>query len=400
MKVCGIICEYNPFHRGHAHQIAQIRALLGEDAAIVCCMSGNFVQRGEAAVAPKHIRAEAALLGGADLVLELPLPYALSSAEGFARAGVGLLLAAGVVTDIAFGAEDADLPRLTALAQAALEKSTIERTLEHLQSGIPYARARERALHQKLREESELLRRPNNILAVEYLKALIAADGKAEAHAFARGGAGHDGGPHGDFASAGWLRQTLRAGGWEAARPYLTPESFDLLQRAREEGRLLLDLGRLENAVLSHLLRLTPEDLAALPGASEGLEHRLYAAIRRSRSVDGIWQEAKTKRYAASRLRRMLMCAFLGVTAEEQAAQPPYLRVLGFSDAGRGLLRRMAEEAALPVVVRPGQVHGLGPQAQALFDKEMLADDLYALALPSWRDTRPGDGWRRGAVMV
>ena len=144
----------------------------------------------------------------------------------------------------------------------------------------------------------------------------------------------------------------------------------------------------------------TPEDLAALPGASEGLEHRLYAAIRRSRSVDGIWQEAKTKRYAASRLRRMLMCAFLGVTAEEQAAQPPYLRVLGFSDAGRGLLRRMAEEAALPVVVRPGQVHGLGPQAQALFDKEMLADDLYALALPSWRDTRPGDGWRRGAVMV
>ena len=400
MKTCGIICEYNPFHRGHAHQLAQIRALLGEDAAIVCCMSGNFVQRGEAAVAPKHLRAEAALRGGADLVVELPLPYALCSAEGFARAGVGLLLATGVVTDIAFGAEDADLPRLTALAGAALEKQTIERTLEHLQSGIPYARARERALHQQLREESELLRRPNNILAVEYLKALLSLGGGVQAHALPREGAGHDGGPQGGFASASWLRQALRAGDWEDARPYLTDEGFALLQSAREEGRLLLDAGRLENAMLSHLLRLTPGDLAALPGASEGLEHRLYAAIRRGRSVEGIWQEAKTKRYAASRLRRMLLCAFLGVTAEDQAAPLPYLRVLGFSAAGRGLLRDMAEAAALPVVIRPGQVHGLDPQAQSLFDKEMLADDLYSLALPNWQSTRPGDGWRQGAVMV
>lgn len=400
MRICGIVCEYNPFHTGHRAQFDAIRARLGCDCAVVCCMSGNFVQRGEAALAPKHLRAESALRSGADLVLELPLPWALSSAEGFAHAAVSILGASGVVTDLAFGAEDAELSRLWPLADAALEKSTVDATLEHLESGIPYARARERALHAVLHGEADLLQRPNNILAIEYLKALRRLQSPIQPLALPRTGAGHDGEPAGGFASATWLRARLRAGEWEKARPYLPDSSFELLQQAAQQGGLLLSPERLECALLPVLLRMDIGELAALPGASEGLEHRLYDAIRRSRGFDELWQTAKTKRYPASRLRRMLLCAYLGVTAADQAQPVPYIRVLGISQAGRALLRDMAEKSALPVVTRPAQIKLLSAPARALFDREVLADDLYRFALPCWRQERVGDSWRRQAVIL
>lgn len=400
MNICGIVCEYNPFHTGHKAQIEAIRAHLGADTAIVCCMSGNFVQRGEAALAPKHIRAESALRSGADLVLELPLPWALSSAEGFARAAVSILTSSGVVTDLAFGAEDADLQRLQVLADTALEKSVVDATLDQLDSGIPYARARERALYARLRQEADLLRRPNNILAVEYLKALKQLNSSLLPLALAREGAGHDGAPAGGFASATWLRERLRASDWDSARPYLPDASVSLLQQALQKGELMLSAERLDCAIMPHLLRMSASQLAELPGASEGLEHRLFEAIRRGRDFESVWQAAKTKRYPASRLRRMLLCAYLGVTAAEQARPVPYIRVLGLSQTGRTLLRAMAENAALPVITRPAQVKALDADARALFELEALADDLYRFALPCWRQEQSGDTWRRQPIVL
>ena len=400
MKTCGIVCEYNPFHTGHMAQIAAVRTRLGSDTAIVCCMSGNFVQRGEPAVAPRHLRAESALHGGADLVLELPLPWSLSSAEGFARAAVTLLTSTGVVTHLAFGAEDPDLDRLQALADAALEKSTIDATLEHLGTGIPYARARERALYARLRSEAELLRRPNNTLAIEYLKALRSLQSGVQPIALPREGAGHDGEPADGFASATWLRERLRSDDWESVRPYLPRASFDLLADGARHGKLMLSLERFECALLPQLLRMDINELAALPGASEGLEHRLYDAIRQGRSFDAVWQAAKTKRYPASRLRRMLLCAFLGVTASDQTQPIPYIRVLGLSQTGRTLLRDMAQKSALPVVTRPAEIKALSQQALALFEREVLADDLYRLALPGWQHEQAGDAWRRQPVIL
>lgn len=400
MRICGIVCEYNPFHTGHRAQIAAIRTLLGPDTAIVCCMSGNFVQRGEAALAPKHIRAESALRCGADLVLELPLPWALSSAEGFARAAVHILTSASVVTHLAFGAEDADLQRLQTLADTALEKSVIDATLDQLDSGIPYARARERALYARLRQEAELLRRPNNILAIEYLKALRQSGSPLTPLAFAREGAGHDDAPAGGFASATWLRERLRAADWDGVRPYLPDSSYALLRQALQKGELMLSTERLDCALMPHLLRLTVEQLADLPGASEGLEHRLFEAIRRGRDFQSVWQAAKTKRYPASRLRRMLLCAYLGVTAADQAQPVPYIRVLGLSQTGRALLRTMAESAALPVITRPAQVKALDERARQLFEREALADDLYRFALPCWQQEQAGDTWRRQPIVL
>ena len=172
MKNCGVVAEYNPFHRGHAFQFRQIRRLLGSDTAIVCCMSGDYVQRGEPAVMSKWARAESAVRCGADLVVELPSPWALQSAEGFARASVGLLAALGCATDLAFGAECPNVDRLQRLAALLLEHETAAATLLELRQGIPYAAARERALYKQVQQEAALLRQPNNILAVEYCKAL------------------------------------------------------------------------------------------------------------------------------------------------------------------------------------------------------------------------------------
>ena len=216
---------------------------------------------------------------------------------------------------------------------------------------------------------------------------------------FRRVGAAHDSAEPGAYASASYIRSLILSGGgdWRASMP---EESAAVAAREIAAGRGPVSLAHCERAVLARLRTMEEEDFAPYDGGGEGLYHRFYRAVSEGRNLQEILEGAKTKRYTLARLRRLLLHSYLGIRPVEATDMPPYLRVLGFSDAGRGLLRRMAEEAALPVVVRPGQVHGLGPQAQALFDKEMLADDLYALALPSWRDTRPGDGWRRGAVMV
>ena len=188
MKITGVICEYNPFHLGHAYQLAQARELCGGDTAVVCVMSGDFVQRGEPAIVGKHARAEMAVLGGADIVFELPLPWAIGSAERFASGGVALLDAVGA-DFISFGCECPDAERLLALATAARSEEVSLRIRRELGSGVSYAAAREKALRGALGDEALLLREPNNILAVEYLKAMLASGSKMVPLAVPRFGA-------------------------------------------------------------------------------------------------------------------------------------------------------------------------------------------------------------------
>jgi predicted nucleotidyltransferase len=401
MKICGIVAEFNPFHNGHAHLLRETRTLLGEETGIVCCMSGNFVQRGQGALLPKHLRAKAALQSGADLVLELPAPYALRSAEGFASSAVSILAALGQVTDLSFGAEDADTDALMELSGLLLEHKTVQDTLMHLRTGISYAAARERALYQQVQEQAELLRKPNNILAIEYCKALQAQKLDITAHAIPRAGVDHDAAETaGDFASASLLRQMLTEGNVDALAPYLPVSSAQIIREAAENGLLLTDTAGLDAAALPHLLRLTMDDLAALPDATEGLEHRLYAAIRQSRSLQGMAEAAQTKRYPLARVRRMLMCAYLGITAEESAAAPTYIRVLGFSRRGQEILRRAAKTASLPIITKPAHARDLGGAVGEAFAREVLRCDLYHLALPSHKNIPLGNDWRTNPVML
>ena len=400
MRICGVVSEYNPFHKGHAHQIRETKARLGEDCAVVCCMSSDFVQRGDAAILPKHLRAKAAVLGGADVVLELPAPYALRSAEGFAQSAVDILLGTGVLTDLSFGAEDADPALLKETASLLLEHRTVQDTLLHLKTGISYAAARERALYARVQERAAILQKPNNILAVEYCKALVRRESEIDILPIHRVGAGHDEGVEGEYASASHIRQLLREGKLDEALSYLPDSTADILKEAMDKGQALIDQSRLENAMLSTLARLTAEDLSALPDANEGLDNRLLEAIRKGRTVEDICAQAKTKRYALSRIRRMIYCAYLGITKEESAAPPPYARVLAFSDKGREVLKAARKQATIPLITKPAHAFDLGGGARVIFEREALACDLYNLALPCWKDLRWGDDWRQDAIYV
>jgi cytidyltransferase-like protein len=400
MRICGVVSEYNPFHKGHAYQIEQAKSHLGEDSAVVCCMSSDFVQRGDAAILPKHLRAKAAVLSGADVVLELPAPYALRSAEGFAQSAVDILLGTGVITDLSFGAEDADAGLLHETASLLLEHQTVQDTLLHLKTGISYAAARERALYARVKEKAEILQKPNNILAVEYCKALIRRESAVNLLPIERKGAGHDEGAEGEFASASYIREFLREGKTDEALPYLPETTVAILKESMESGHALLDQSRLENAMLSSLVRLTADDLAALPDANEGLDNRLLETIRQGRTIEEICAQAKTKRYALSRIRRMVFCAYLGITKEESTTPLPYARVLAFSDKGREVLKLARKRATLPLITKPAHAFDLGGDARKIFEREALACDLYNLALPCWKDIRWGDDWRKDAIYV
>ncbi|MCD8377004.1 MAG: nucleotidyltransferase family protein, partial [Oscillospiraceae bacterium] len=334
MDVCGIIAEYDPFHTGHAWQIAEIRRRLGPGCAVVCVLGGGWSQRGTPALLDKSVRARLALEGGADLVLELPLPWAIASAEGFARGGVALLRASGAVTHLCFGSEEGRLEPLERLAGCLDSPAYPPALRRHLAEGLSFPAARQKAVEELLGPEGALLRQPNNNLGVEYLRA--AAGSGLTAMTVPRRGTGHGQPPAGGFASAGYLRGLLRRGEGKKAAPYLLPGTLEALGP-------MADIRLGERSALERLRRLEPEALAALPDCGEGLSNRLYRAIRQGGGLEDILQRAKTKRYPLSRLRRVLLYAWLGLTREDVPPAPLYLRPLGLNGRGRLLLREMKE---------------------------------------------------------
>lgn len=381
MAVAGIIAEYNPFHRGHAWQIQEVRRRLGADTAVVACMSGNFVQRGDFAILAKRPRAEAALAGGVDLVLELPTPWSAATAERFAQGGAAVLAASGVVTHLAFGCETGALPPLAAAAECLDSPAFQEALGRYAGRGMTFAAARQAAARGIIGGAADCLSMPNNILAVEYLRALNALGSSMKPLALPRLGAGHDSRGEDGFLSAAAIRdRILSGGGWAAALP---PATAAVLRREMERGRAPADWRNCQRAILARLRRM--EEAAFLPydGGSEGLYHRFYAAVHAQAGVEDILTAAKTRRYPLSRLRRMLLLSYLGVPQAGQGQTPPYLRVLGIGARGRALLRRMRECASLPVIVKSGRVRRLDGEVQRVFDQEAACTELYALALPA-----------------
>ena len=371
METAGIVAEYNPFHRGHAWHIAETRRRLGGDAPVVCVMSGHWVQRGECALADKWLRAALALDRGADLVVELPTPWAMASAESFARGAVSLLAATGVVNVLSFGSETGELAPLEEAAAALDAPDYPERLRAALGRGLSFPAARQEAAG------AACLSAPNNNLGVEYLRSIRALGSTIRPLTVPRQGAGHDGPAAGGFASASELRRLLRAGRGEEAAPYLT---------APWSGELA-DMQHIERAVLSRLRTMGEGDWAALPdgGGAEGLPSRLAKAAREAVSLEDFYTRAKTRRYPHARLRRLALAAFLGLRAAERPAAPPYVRVLGLGGRGRVLLRRMKDTCPLPVIVKPAQARELDGPARTLFESEARYTDLYGLCFPAPR---------------
>ena len=325
MKIVGILCEYNPFHLGHAKQLAMIRELSGPETAVVCLMSGNFVQRGHPAVFDKSLRARAALEAGADLVLELPVQYCLSSAEGFAAGAVSIL--GKFCHEMSFGAEHPDVENLTATAEALLSPAFPAHLRRHLDAGLSFPAARAKALAD-MGADNSLLMSPNDILAVEYCKAMLAQGCPMVPAPIHRSGGYHDLQADPENPSATSLRALIETG--QDFRPFVPTDLF--------AGAPVHSLALGERAVLARLRTMTDEEFEALPYGSEGLWRKFMHECRQKNTLEEILTAVKSKRYTRTRLDRMMMCAFLGITAEDLTMEIPYTRVLAFNGKGRTVL--------------------------------------------------------------
>ena len=397
MAVAGIIAEYNPLHRGHVHLLEEARRLLGPEAGIICVMSGNCVQRGDFALLGKSARAAAAVRSGADLVLELPVPWVLSSAEGFAAGAVGILRATGAVTHLVFGSEGGDAAPLARCAEALCSDAFPPRLREELKRGDSFPAARQRALRGLVPEEdAAALGRPNDTLGVEYCKAL--RGGGIQPVAVPRRGAGHDGEAMEDgFASASAIRALLRQGEEETALRLCAPAMAEAYRTEREAGRAPAGIWNCERAVLARLRFLEEGDFAALDPGNEGLYRRFARAAWSAGSLAELLETVKTKRYPLARLRRMVFRAYLGLPPAPPEG-PACLRVLAADGRGTTLLAGMRKTAALPVLTKPAAVRRLSEEARRLFALEARADRLCALACPD--PSAVPDEWRTGPVIL
>lgn len=361
MTVVGIICEYNPFHLGHKKQIDAIRAQFGESCTIVCLMSGNFVQRGMPAIVDKSARAKAAILCGADLVLELPITTALSSAEGFANGGVKIL--APFCDYLCFGSESANADALMHTAQLLLSEKFPPVLRQELDKGLSFPSARQIAL-ETLGGSGDLLVNPNDILAVEYCKAILRQGARTMPLVIHRQGSYHDQIPDAENPSATSLRsRMLNCENWESYVPSPAADIF------RNEHLHALSAG--ERAMLAVLRTMNDEQFEAIPFGSEGLWRKFMHACRKQTTLEDILTATKSKRYTRTRLDRMAMCAFLGITAEDLSAPVPYVRTLAFNDRGRAVLR-LASQTGL--FLNAGESHD-----SPYYTLECRCGDLYGL---------------------
>ena len=356
-----VICEFNPFHNGHRFLLGKAKELTGEP--VLAVMSGSFTQRGEVALCSKFERAEAALKSGADLVAELPAVYAVSCAERFARGGVNISKMFGCVNYLAFGCEDDDIDLLKTAAFAGENPEVNAIIAEQMNSGSYYPKAYEYAVRQVCGGEvADVLTKPNNILAVEYIRALRGTDIKPLP--IKRVGAEHDSdGADGIYASASYIRKLLRSGkSAEKLLPYAPSE--------------ITYPEKLDRALLYKLRNMNAEQLRALPEVGEGLENRILSAARKFGTAEEVIGEVKTKRYTRSRICRILTCALLGITEELQTKTADYARVLGFTDEGEKMLKTCIGK----VITSAAKAEDLGSDTAELLAADIRATDTAALA--------------------
>lgn len=356
-----VICEFNPFHNGHKYLLESAKNVLKEP--VIAIMSGSFTQRGEVAVCDKFVRAKSALENGADLVLELPVVFSLSGAEGFAKAGVAIASAFDCTNHLAFGSESGDCELLKKSASAVCDERVQALVRDGMKNGGYYPRELENAVKTVFGDEiSSVLCEPNNILGVEYIKALNGTD--IEPFSVARTGVAHDSRIAGEgFASASHIREMLRNG--ENAKKYAPyiPDEITFPEN-------------LDRPLLYRLRTMTREDIAKLPDVGEGLENRIAdAAVRCSTSAE-IADLVKTKRYTHARIRRILACALLGIEKAHTQIPIEYVRVLGFTNEGTELLKN----CRLNIVTSASNGIRTGGNTKALLEKDILAYDISALA--------------------
>ncbi len=364
MKANGLICEYNPFHKGHKHLIYEIKK--NNENPIVAVMSGSFTQRGDVAILSKFERTKTALACGVDLVIELPTPFAIASAERFAKGGCETLKSLGIVDKVFFGSECGEKEKIISAARATQDERVNTRLKELLNQGEYYASSIEQALREIYSNEiADIVSSPNNTLGVEYTKCLLNTG--IEVNTVKRIGEKHDSLDSScEFVSATYLRKLIFEG--KSSLEYLPyRESF--------ENPAFMQYG--ERAFLMKLRSLAAEDFEKLPDVSEGLHNRIFEAVRKEKTLDDILSSIKTKRYTMARLRRILTCALLNITKEVQNSPVSYVRVLGFNSKGELLLKEIKQTAKLPIIINVAKDYqSISKESKKLFEIDIRATDM------------------------
>jgi len=399
MKICGIIAEYNPFHNGHQYQIEKIKKEQNADA-IVAVMSGNFIQRGQPALFDKWTRTKMALLNGVDLVIELPTYYAVSSAEYFAMGGVGLLNSLGIVNQICFGASTEDIDTLKRIANVLfLEPEGFKKLLHSdLKRGASFPIARSNALKNFLKREydakyiADILLDSNNILAIEYLKALQYLNSDMQAVAIKRKGAGYNSLEIvNGVASATAIRDKILKNEMEIVAKVVPENCYEIIEQEIVNGKLPMNIKDFEKEILYNFRKATTGDLSLLSDVTEGLENTLKKCSNENYTLEDFIDAVKSKRYTKTRIQRITMNALLDIKKADIECfkhNLQYIRVLGFNKTGEKLLSSIHNNGTLPIVTNVSKfMKNANDTQKKMLEKDILATNIYTLGhqVPTYR---------------
>jgi len=398
MSVLGIIAEFNPFHNGHRHFIRSARQYY-DFQAVICVISGNFVQRGDAAICSKWARTQMALQSGADLVVEIPFCFAVRSAYNFARGGLQLLDRMGVVSHLAFGSEQGHLEKLSVVAHAlARETPDFKKLLQQYQKqGYSFPAARVKALNETaelgIDDLDNLMIQPNNILALEYLRVLEEYAIPFQPITVARIGTGYHSPELAPYASASAIRQVIMQNPSDQRLPISIPEgAMSVLKQEINNGRAPTDLNALEETIIYRLRTISQESLFRTYEVSEGLEHRIMQAAACSGSLAELKQSIKSKRFNLTKINRLLLYSLLDVSSQQildfDHHGPLYIHILGFSTKGRKILQEIKNKSTLPIFNRGSDVKQAANDfshstRQAMLALDVRASNIYSLTYPN-----------------
>lgn len=380
MKITGIICEYNPFHNGHLYHMNQTRK--NGATHIVAVMSGNYVQRGDIAVLDKFTRAKLAVRGGADLVIEIPSVYALSSAEFYARGAVSILDSLGCVDEISFGSEAGSVEDLKKASEIAEECSSSPELEEYLRNGMSYPNAINTMVYEKYGKKAgnrigEILASPNNVLAVEYLKALRRFGSGIQPVTVQRKSVAHDSMVAlNGIASASFIRKCIQEK--IDFSDFVPDYVYSAYVRAVSEKRRA-DIKNLERIILYKLRTITPEQLRSVPDVGQGLEYRIIENAVLT-NLDEIFMNIKTRRYTMARIKRIFLNMLIGIEKSDLDILPPYGRILAVTERGRDILSKAKETGKIPFGTSLAKLGKSNEDAQRFSQIEGRASDIYALA--------------------
>lgn len=387
--VLGIVAEYNPFHNGHLYHLLKSKDE-AKASSVIAIIGGNFTQRGEPSLVDKWTKAEMALANGADLVIELPTLYSVSSAENFADGAIKILNSLKIVDHISFGAETDDLSKLNILANTLYKEPKEYKDLlsEALKSGTSFPKAREKALVNYLNDKnySMILSSPNNILGIEYLKALKKYCSRIKPICIKRKDAGHLTLEYkGEVASATAVRDFVRRNRMKEVKTYTTPATYTILEEEIKKGHFITDMSPFENIIIYNLRSMSLEQIANLPDVSEGLEHAIKKAANSCNTIDEFINIVSSKRYTQTRIRRILLYSLLKITKKDIELSKkitPYVRVLAFNETGKHLLSKISKanpRLSIITSVKKFKDINLNKSLQTMLNKDIYATNVYTL---------------------